>query len=228
MDHEHQDIEEALRRIEPAGLDDRLLERLADAVDGKLGVLGEEDRALEASLARLRPGAIPEAIEADFLRRTQALSFPHDEKVVPFQRTGAGVAESDQEPAETATRGRRRAWPAVAAALVAGVFTALMVPGAKQASPGPSATAGAVGSGGGQVMRQDAVGSVPDGLVPAGMGTDLNEARDLGVVWSADQRPMRVFRVTYKDRVLLRDENGKEAVVEVPRVEHILTPAEIE
>ncbi len=229
MDHEHQDIEEALRRIQPAGVDDRLLERLEDAVDGRLGVLGEEERVLEASLSRLRPGAVPEAIEADFLQRTQAISFPVDEKVVPFQRAGGGIAETAKQPAATAEPARRRrAWPAVAAALVAGVFTALMVPGGKQASPGPSATAGSAGNGGAPVVRQGAVGSVPAGLVPAGMGTDFNDARDLGVVWSADQRPMRVFRVTYKDRVVFRDENGKEAVVEVPRVEHILTPAEIE
>lgn len=222
VDHQHQDIEEALRSMNPAELDDTLLERLADAAGGSLGVLGEESRELEGRLAALKPAELPPSIVGGFLERVREVPFPLDEKVVPFQRAGSAEgAAPASSPATSGTveRRRRRAWPAVAAALVAGVFTALMVPSGEKASPPVSAAAPG---------KQEFIRPAGGELVPAGMGTDLNEARDLGVVWSADRRPMRVIRVIYKDRVEFRDENGKKAVVEVPRVEHILTPAEVE
>jgi hypothetical protein len=62
-------------------------------------------------------------------------------------------------------------------------------------------------------------------LVPAGFDRGLSEASDEGVVWQSANRPHRVLKVVYQERVTLKDSAGRTYQVEQPRVEYILVPA---
>jgi hypothetical protein len=63
--------------------------------------------------------------------------------------------------------------------------------------------------------------------VPASVGTGLDEARDEGVRWTADGKPVRMVRVIYKDRVKYRNADGEIIEVERPRVEYLVVPEKI-
>ncbi len=65
-------------------------------------------------------------------------------------------------------------------------------------------------------------------FVPATFNSGVSNTDDLGVMWSDDRKPMRVVRVVYKDVVRFLNEKGEEVAVEVPRVEYLMVPEEID
>ena len=217
MEKELEEIEALLKGMEPAPVDESLSARLAGAGEGRLGQTPPAMWPLEAELTKLVPAEVPTTVAEYFARRTDSVGFPLTEKVVLFPQRERAVKPE-----------RSKRWlPAVAAAVMAGIFTALMVnPGAEEtaprvaeaSSPAPTSSPALAGP------------PVPSSgmLVPASMNTDFGSARDQGLVWSADRKAMRVVRVIYRDQVRFRDGAGKQAVIEIPRVEYLLVPAEIE
>ena len=65
-------------------------------------------------------------------------------------------------------------------------------------------------------------------FVPASFNSGVRNTSDLGVVWAEWDRPMRVVKVTYTDQVTLLNEQGEEAVFQVPRVEYLVVPENVD
>lgn len=208
MDSEFQDIEDALKAIRPASLAPASMDRLLAAVEGRGLASDPALRSVESSLESLTPRTVRSQVADAMLATVSAVPFPVDEKVVLFP--GAS------KPAEKSAS--RRPWYAAAAAVaVAGAFTAMMVeqPRAKSGIPVASADS-AIPS------RQ------PTGFVPASVGSGLEEAKDEGVMWTNDGKPVRMVRVIYMDKAKYRNPQGEIIEFERPRVEYLMVPEKID
>lgn len=205
--------EEALVALRPSRVDPALMGRLTAAMTGELERTPDELQATERLLSAAKPTPVSGELLDRLLVTMNAVPFPGHEKVVPFPANTGGE--------RTVPMSRR--WLATAAAVaLAGGISAWMV------SPQPEgglAKASAV-----QVERQPtaAAGVDPAAFQPASFGSDVSDTRDLGVMWSKDRKPMRVVRVVYQDRVELTNEKGEQVVMEVPRVEYLMLPEEVD
>jgi hypothetical protein len=65
-------------------------------------------------------------------------------------------------------------------------------------------------------------------FAPAAFNRNLSDTRDEGVIWNPSNRPHRVMRFTYMDRVTLKNEKGESIQVEQPRVEYVIIPEKID
>jgi len=205
MDPEFQDIEDTLKGLRPASPDAACMERLLGAVEGRLQRRDPSLAGVELELGAMRPRALSPAAAERLLETVARVPFPVDEKVVLFPGA-AKPAAKDRSPLP---------WYAAAAAVaVAGAFSAFMIGGGEpQGRPSLA----------GQGMSRTA-----EGFVPASVGTGLDEARDEGVRWTADGKPVRMVRVIYKDRVKYRNAEGEIIEVERPRVEYLVVPEKID
>lgn len=209
MDPEFQDIEDTLKGIRPAMPTPACMERLLAAVEGRLQETGGGMARLEQRLAAMTPLAVPGPVAEAMLERVSQVPFPLDEKVVLFP--------GGAKPAEP-VRSRRPWYAAAAAVAVAGAFSAMMVeqPAAKPNGSKDLTDGGAV------------PGRLPSGFVPASVGSGVEQAKDEGVMWTADGKPMRLVRVIYMDRVKYHNERGEIIEVERPRVEVLMVPEKID
>lgn len=199
-------LEAQLGELQAATLDEAYLLRLEAAADGTLTQLTPEELRFEA-LLRETPAA---KLSADFMAQLEAIvhetPFAVDEKIVLFPKGNASVPP----------RRHRPIWGAAAAVALIGAASALLMPSANR----PSA-----------VARQSAppsssIAATPTGnFIPAGFNRGLSEVHDEGIVWKANKQPHNVVRVVYKDKITLKDENGRTVEVEQPRVEYMLVPA---
>jgi hypothetical protein len=197
-------LESELRQLQPAALGESLLARL-DACAGDSWVeLDPAELAFEKLLRGISPSQLPAGLTATLEAALAGVRFPNEEKIVPFPKS------------ETTTpRHSRGWWSAAAAVAITGAITAFLVPmnhdkGIVAASPPKSGLA-----------------PLPSNnkLIPAGFNRGLSEASDEGVIWQNNNRPHRVLKVVYRDRVTLKDAQGATYQVEQPRVEYILVPA---
>ena len=60
------------------------------------------------------------------------------------------------------------------------------------------------------------------------MGRGLQDVTDLGGRWTRDGRPVRVYRVVYRDKVKLKNARGEIIEVEQPREQYLLAPEKID
>ena len=215
MDSEFQELEETLKGMRPAAPDDACLGRLLAAVEGRLQTPDVSVSGIEGKRAALRPAALPAAVSARMLETLERVPFPVDEKVVLFPGT---------QMAKGKAAVRRRPWYAAAAAVaVAGAFSAMMIDGPRPA--GRSYVRG-------QAAPEDATmmpsGGNPANFVPAAVGSGLQDVTDLGVRWTRDGRPVRVYRVVYRDKVKLKNARGEIIEVEQPREQYLLAPEKID
>lgn len=160
----------------------------------------------------------PAALSADFMMRMEKIvadvPFPVNEKIVLFPKTA---------PIRSAPRkGNRSMWAAAAAVALIGGATALLMP---DRAPAPS----------GRIARQSsstpAVPSPvqqPSNYTPYIMNTGFSDAKDEGVAWHQSGTPHRVIKLTYIDKVTLRNAEGKTVVVEQPRTEYIFVPEKMD
>ena len=65
-------------------------------------------------------------------------------------------------------------------------------------------------------------------FVPAAFNSGVSGTNDLGVMWTNEQKPVRVVRVIYKDVLRLLNEKGEEVEVEVERMEYLMVPEKID
>jgi hypothetical protein len=208
MESELQELESQLKNLRPVALDDALLDRLTGAVAGTLQATDLEYRPVEAKTAKLQPAGLSDSLMDRLGDVVDQVPFPVDEKVVLFPRGSAIVEEKKTS--------RPKWWAAVAAAVaLAGGLSALMV------SPPENAQ---------KVVKETStpVHVNSGAFVPAAFNSGVSNTDDLGVMWSNDQKPMRVVRVVYKDIVRFLNEKGEEVAVEVPRVEYLMVPEEID
>lgn len=215
MNDDLHDIEACLASLRPAVPDSALLARLEQAAHGSLVRPTAEEMRMEALLGGHEPLSLP----PDLMRSLEGIvanaPFHVDEKIVMFTKPSAAPAPV------------RRYRPMAAAAAVAllGGLTALLLP------------AGRTGAGAGpHVAQSDPAASMispsRDGVAsasfsPSGYGSDVQDAKDEGVVWK-NGRPYRVMRATYKEKASFTNAEGKKVEIEQPREELILVPEKID
>jgi hypothetical protein len=213
MDSEFQDLEETLKGMRPAKPDAACLDRLLAAVEGRLQSPAVSISGIESKLASLQPAGLSADLSARMLDTLSRIPFPVDEKVVLFP----GAPKSSQKPAAS-----RRPWYAAAAAVaVAGAFSALMVGGPKESKSSRPLVDNDIPAG------QKAITTAAN-FVPASMGSGLQDVTDMGVRWTKEGKPVRLYRVIYRDKAQLKNNRGEIIEVEKPRAEYFLVPEKID
>lgn len=206
MNHDPSTLEEELRKLQAAPLDEALLARLEASADGTWTELTHEEVRFENFLRESSPAKL----EADFLTRldsvTAGVHFPLNDKVILFPNgTGAPVK-----------RESRSMWAAAAAVALIGAATALFMPAPSSPKSPPIVSNNRI--------APPAVSNSNQNFVPASFNRGLSEVHDEGVVWKSNSEPHRVVRVVYNDHVTLKDASGRTVEVEQPRVEYMLVP----
>lgn len=210
MSFDPSSIESDLCRMRASSLDESLLARLEACAEDSWTKLSPNESAFEHQLQSHAPSALPPALMTSLLDQVSAVPFPGERNIVRFPATPA-VETGAPEPR------RQHAWWGVAAAVaIAGALSALMV---------PTGTTGSQPVSNNTPPSNAPAASASHSLIPAGFNRGLADASDEGVIWQKDNRPHRVLRVVYQDRVTLKDANGHTYQVEQPRVEYILVPA---
>jgi hypothetical protein len=197
-------IENDLLQIRASGLDESLLARLEACAEGSWTNLDPLEIHMERRLSAIAPAPLPDALMARLEATLSAVPFP----------TAAPKIVSFPGRAAAAKRPQRQWWGAAAAVALFGALAGWLVPhdqGGKTitASPKPA-------------PRYPAAGS---SLVPAAFNRGLSQASDEGILMPSNNQPHRVLKVVYRDRVTLKDAQGRTYQVEQPRVEYILVPA---
>ncbi|WAC18298.1 hypothetical protein OVA24_13745 [Luteolibacter sp. SL250] len=208
------ELEKALRGLDPTALDQDFLARLEAAADDQLIILSAEELRFGKELS----GRAPAALSADFMLRMEKIvadvPFPVNEKIVLFPKTA---------PVRSAPRkGNRPMWAAAAAVALIGGATALLMP---DRIPAPS----------GRIAQQSppdpvrsSISQPSSNYTPYIMNTGFSDAKDEGVAWHQSGTPHRVLKLTYIDKVTLRNTEGKTVVVEQPRTEYIFVPEKMD
>lgn len=208
MSEDLTDIESALRDLRPAPLRTPLLDRLEACATGSWAATSPSESHLEHSLAAASPAALSPALMASLEAAVSKVPFPAERNIVLFPHRGEAAPQ------------RSKRWMAAAAVVaLSGALAALSIPvtnrpGNQASHPVPP--------------PQPRTAAASPGLIPAGFERNLSEARDEGVLWADPQQAHRVLKVVYKDRVKMKDSNGRIYEVEQPRVEYILVPEKID
>lgn len=201
-------IENDLKRLRAAALDESLLARLEACVEGSITRLDPALLEFEHRLRATAPARLSPELMNSLQATLAAVPFPAAQpKIVRFP-----VGES--MPSRRVRRGRQW-WGAAAAVALFGALAGWLVPDGKQSQPLAASKQSA------PVIRAAA----PAQLVPASFNRGLSEASDEGVIWHSSEQPHRVLKVVYLDRVTLKDSSGRTYQMEQPRVEYILVPA---
>ena len=201
-------IENDLRQLSAAALDESLLARLEACADGSITRLDPAELEFEHRLRGMTPARLSPEMMATLQATVAAVAFPAaEQKIVRFPAL-------ELAPSRLVRR-ERRWWGAAAAVALFGAMVGWLVPGGNPTQPVVDSRPAA------PAIRP----ASPAGLIPAGFNRGLSEASDEGVIWHSSQQPHRVLKVVYQDRVTLKDATGRTYQVEQPRVEYILVPA---
>ena len=219
MDHEFQDIEDALKGLRPAKPDAACLDRLLSAVEGRLQNKDLSITGIESRLAKMHPVAPAAETFERMLETVSRVPFPVDEKVVLFPGSA--------KPAVAKPAAARRPWfaAAVAAVAVIGAFTAVMVDGGGRMRGGSEIPVANGDQQGPRVTTPGPSREQAGKIMRASTG--VQEASDQGTNWN-NGRPMRMVRVRYMDKVQVMDKDGKVVEMEVPREELLMLPEKID
>ncbi|MEO7100420.1 MAG: hypothetical protein ABI162_13745 [Luteolibacter sp.] len=206
MKHDPSLLEEELRKLQAAPLDEALLARLEASADGTWTELTHEEIRFESFLSQISPAQLPANFMASLESITAGVHFPVNEKIVLFPKGSATAKKREHRPI----------WGAAAAVAIIGAASALLIPSnnaPKLAPPVSNNVASPVSA------------NVSQNFVPASFNRGLSEVHDEGVVWKSNDQPHRVVRVVYTDHVTLKDASGRTVEVEQPRVKYMLVPA---
>jgi hypothetical protein len=204
MPNDTSSIENELRQFHAAGLDESLLARLEACAEESWTNLDPLELHLEHRLRAIAPARLAAPLMDRLEATLSAVPFPPAQpKIVSFPGR-----------ASAATHPQRHWWGAAAAVALFGALAGWLVPNDQRgktitAAPQP-------------VPRYPAAGSP---LVPASFNRGLSQASDEGILMPSNNQPHRVLKVVYRDRVTLKDAQGRTYQVEQPRVEYILVPA---
>lgn len=210
MDSDLQRLEDELKALVPQRLDPALLEYLAVSMGDEAVALDDSLASVEARLSRSKPSRLSAALSEKFAAPLERIPFQPEAKTVPFPAA----------PVVPSKRSTRSPWLAAAAAVaLAGAWM-----GVKMSPQEKAGVPLAVG-----VSTEDIAPVVDSGhFQPATFDSDLQGTQDLGVKWNRQAKPMRVVRVTYLDRMKFLNEKGEEVVAEVPRVEYVVLPEQVD
>ena len=209
MTHDPSFLEAQLRELQATALDDALLLRLEAAAEGTLTELSHEEVRFEALLRKTSPARLSPEFLAQLEAVVHEVPFSVNEKIVLFPKANTS----------THTRRKRPMWAAAAAVALIGAGSALLIPAGKapekivsQSAPVPAVSPS---------ISRTANGN----FVPASFNSGVSEVHDEGVVWKSNNQPHSLVRVTYKDKITLKDQEGRTFQVEQPRIEYMLVPA---
>lgn len=229
-----QDIESLLRAQIPCALPPALLSRLEHSIELTLGNTADglidptEDAATVTACSRIRP----RSLSPELLEKCEAIlsrnAFPLDEKVLLFPK--AHVAPSPNVPLRGHIKTRQWSrWGSVAAVAAIGALLALRspLPSPNNAAVTPS---GALASNSSRstISSSPSTTNSHSGIVATSFGSGVQHASDEGVVWTPDHQAQRVIRVQYQDKVLVRDAQGIERMLLVPREEYLVVPEKVD
>jgi hypothetical protein len=164
-----------------------------------------ELKQFEEELERLAPAGLPEGLISRMesaMAGWQEAEPAGDEKVVPFPKV------------EVESQGgfSRGFWSAAAAVALLGAVVALVLPNQTAEK---------------NVAASDAAPEFAAvSFAPTNLDRNIIQAADGGVVFTADERPHRLVRVEYVDRIKFRNAAGEELHVEKPSVNFVLIPVE--
>lgn len=198
-------IENELRQLHAAGLDESLLERLEACAEESWTNLDPLELHMEHRLRAIAPARLSAPLMDKLEASLSAVPFPPAQpKIVSFP----GRESNARHP-------QRQWWGAAAAVALFGGLAGWLLPHGQtgktditsvkspSARPLPSA-------------------NVP--LVPASFNRGLSQASDEGVILQGGNQPHRVLKVVYHERVTLKDAEGRTYQVDQPRVEYIIVP----
>lgn len=223
MNPELPDLDAELRGLRATALDEALLLRLEACADGTFAQLNSEELRFEAKLRETRPAPLDAAFLADLGKIFHEVPFPVNEKIVLFPK--ANNVANNAATGERLKR-QRPMWAAAAAVALIGAATALLMP---SGNTGPR-YAGSEKGGGATTGRPPGITSPPafnasNNIVPASFNRGVSEVNDEGIVWNGNNQPHNKVRVVYKDKMTVKEENGRTYQVEQPRVHYLLVPA---
>ncbi|MEO5712121.1 MAG: hypothetical protein ABIT37_01420 [Luteolibacter sp.] len=204
MKYDPSNLEEELRQLQAAPLDEALLARLEASADGTWTELTHEEIRFENFLRETSPAKLPADFLASLESITAGIHFSVDEKVILFPNRNTAPKK----------RRNRSTWAAAAAVALIGAASALLVPTAET----PKTVAQASNR-----ISSPVTASAASNFVPASFNRGLSEVHDEGVVWKSNE-PHRVLRVVYTDHATLKDASGRTVEVERPRVKYWLVP----
>lgn len=164
-----------------------------------------ELKQFEEDLERLAPAGMPEGMISRMeaaMAGWQDAAPSEEEKVVPFPK-------AEQEQQGGASRGF---WSAAAAVAVLGAVVAFVMPNNQADNVVKGRTA--------------APNYAAVSFAPTNLDRNIIQASDGGVVFTNDDRPHRLVRVEYVDRLEYRNAAGAELHVEKPTVNFVLIPVE--
>jgi hypothetical protein len=197
-------IENDLRQLHAAGLDESLLARLEACAEGSW----TNPDPLEIQMERRLHGIAPVSLSAPLMERLEATLA-----AVPFPSAAPKIVSFPSRPS-VAKRPQRHWWGAAAAVALFGGLAGWLVP---HDQSGKSTTAAT------PPLRNGSFAKSP--LVPAAFNRGLSQASDEGIFLHSNNQPHRVLKVVYDETVTLKDAEGRTYQVKQPRVEYILVPA---
>jgi hypothetical protein len=218
MDIPRKDLEKILNSLQPTELSPQALERLERTL-----MQAPELDASHVATEKHCQSLVPQALAEDTLNRllgvVQKVPFSLDDKVVMFP------GQTKSLPAAQPRRSLlRRYWSAAAVAAIGGLAALLSPPVtldpvvSQLGQPNPARIVPAV-----KGLHGASTGSNA-GFVATSYGSGIEHAADEGVIWTQDHQPRRVLRFQYQDRVLVRDKNGIDRMLLMPREELYVVP----
>ncbi len=232
-----QDLESLLRAHAPKTLPPALLARIERCIEDTLSptMVADLDEHETTSLAcqQLQPRALtPELLEkcAGIL---SARAYPLSEKVLLFPKarvaSHASAHQTDKDGKKMLAN-KTMPWTRWGSVAAVATIAALLA----WRSPLPNADA-MTGSATRAAVAAHAVTSPSPstphqtaGVVTTSYGSGVKHASDEGVMWTPDHQAQRVIRVQYQDKVLVRDAQGIERMLLVPREEYLVVPEKVD
>lgn len=209
MEMTRNEVEEMLLALRPTALREDVTERMEFAL-GIHDSLGESKRVSDAAFQSIQPVVLNPELQTRLLEIVAHVPFRLNEKVVMFP-AGSQPRPDIHKP--------NRAWLAAAACAAIGGLAALFIPNQPERVQNVASV----------LPVQEFPKNVRSGnIATTSFGSELEEAEDQGVIWTKDRQPMRVLRIEYQDRVLVRDEHGVERMLNLPREEVILIPEKLD
>ncbi len=204
--------EQQLANLQPGKLDVDFMSRLVASADGSIMELTVEEIEFESYLRKFVPNKISLVTQDRLHGILDGTPFHVDEKIVLFHK-------SNKQKAAYSSKSRRFNIAAAAAVALLGSLAAWITPGTDSHQ---------ITTGNPSNQQPSLIAPASNSFSPAGFNRNLKASRDEGVIWNGPQRPHRVLRFTYMDRVTLKNEKGELIQVEQPREEFVIIPEKVD
>ena len=216
--------EQELLGLNPCGLDEKFLSRLAACAEETFTELSAKEIAFENQLREIRPRKAQATLVASLAEAIGDAPFAVDEKIVLFNKANQAKPTATKS-GKTSNIFRFNIAAAAAVALL-GSVAALMLP---NNSPAESPTASA----GSSTENMASTAFVPrilpqTNFAPASYERDLNNTSDEGVIWQGNNQPYRVLLHTFTDRMTSENGNGGTIRMEKPSYQYTLIPEKVD